>query len=91
MVVKKTIKMTQKIYPILGIVENMSHAICPHCNEVIEIFGQHQEKRLLVIQVLIIWVVCPDMKLNQLDEGKIEEYQTEQMEAIIEKIVAQLP
>jgi hypothetical protein len=32
------------------------------------------------------------MKLNQLvDEGKIEEYQTEQMEAIIEKIVAQLP
>jgi len=34
MVVKKTIKMAQKMsIPILGLVENMSYAICSHCNE----------------------------------------------------------
>ena len=94
MVVKKTIKMTQKMnIPILGIVENMSHAICPHCNEVIEIFGQHQGEKVARDSGINYLGSLPwDMKLNQLvDEGKIEEYQTEQMEAIIEKIVAQLP
>ncbi len=94
MVVKKTIKMTQKMnIPILGIVENMSHAICPHCNEIIEIFGQNQGEAVARDSGIDYLGSLPwDMKLNQLvDAGKIEEYQSDEMEKIIGKIVAKLP
>ncbi len=94
MVVKKTIKMTQKMnIPILGIIENMSHAICPHCNEMIEIFGQNQgEKVAREAGIDYLGSLPWDMKLNQLvDGGKIEDYKSEQMENIISKIVEKLP
>jgi ATP-binding protein involved in chromosome partitioning len=40
-VVRKGIAMFQKVnVPILGIVENMSYYICPHCNSQDHIFGQ---------------------------------------------------
>ncbi len=36
----KSLKMFEKLEaPILGIVENMSYFICPHCNEHVDIFG----------------------------------------------------
>lgn len=28
--------------PVLGLVENMSYYVCPHCNEKISIFGESQ-------------------------------------------------
>ena len=41
MVVKKTIKMAQKMnVPILGLVENMSYTVCSHCGERLDIFGK---------------------------------------------------
>lgn len=40
MVVKKSIKMTQKLNkPIIGLVENMSSVVCPHCGNQLEVFG----------------------------------------------------
>src|ERR1043166_1317640 len=42
----KTLRMFQQTrVPILGIVENMSYYICPHCNERDQIFGQGGGKR----------------------------------------------
>ena len=36
---RKTIKFSQKMnVPVLGIIENMSNFVCPHCNEKIDIF-----------------------------------------------------
>ena len=32
--------------PILGLVENMSYAICTHCNEKLEIFGKSQGEKV---------------------------------------------
>lgn len=41
MIVSKAVKMAQLMdIPIIGIVENMSYAKCPHCGEHIEIFGK---------------------------------------------------
>lgn len=54
MVVKKTIKMAQKMnIPILGLVENMRYAICTHCDEKLEIFGKSQGEKFKQKQVLI--------------------------------------
>jgi len=41
MIVKKAVNMARMMnIPILGIVENMSHVICPHCGETIKLFGE---------------------------------------------------
>lgn len=41
MIVSKAVKMAQLMnVPIIGIIENMSYALCPHCDEHIEIFGK---------------------------------------------------
>ncbi len=41
MIVQKAIHMAQMMgIPILGLVENMSHAVCPHCQETFSIFGE---------------------------------------------------
>jgi len=40
-------KMFQRVaVPVLGVVENMSHFICPHCEETHRIFGSGGGKRL---------------------------------------------
>ena len=44
---KKGLRMFQKVnVPILGIIENMSVFICPHCGEVEHIFGEGGAKRM---------------------------------------------
>lgn len=41
MIVDKAVKMAELMHvPILGIVENMSYFVCPHCNEKHTIFGE---------------------------------------------------
>ena len=38
--VRKAVGMYRQLnIPILGVIENMSHFVCPHCNEVTDIFG----------------------------------------------------
>ncbi|MGI6435726.1 MAG: Mrp/NBP35 family ATP-binding protein [Syntrophomonadaceae bacterium] len=94
MVVKKTIKMAQKLQlPILGLVENMSHAICPHCHEKIEIFGKSQGAKVAQeAGVEFLGGLSWDDRLNALlDEGKIEEYQSSEMESIAARVMEQLP
>lgn len=42
--VSKSVEMLKKLnVPILGLVENMSYFVCPHCNETTEIFGHGGE------------------------------------------------
>ncbi len=59
--VKKGVTMFQKTkIPLLGIVENMSHFACPHCNEKTEIFGMGGGRK-----------VCEEMGVNLLGEVPI--------------------
>lgn len=40
MIVSKAVKMAEMMkVPILGVVENMSYVVCPHCGEEIDVFG----------------------------------------------------
>ncbi|NLB88853.1 MAG: Mrp/NBP35 family ATP-binding protein [Syntrophomonadaceae bacterium] len=93
MVVKKTIKMAKKMNtPILGLVENMSYAICTHCNEKLEIFGKSQGEKVAKESGIEFLGGLPwDAKLNELiDTGRTEEYQSNAMEQIVDKLLSKL-
>jgi Mrp family chromosome partitioning ATPase len=94
MVVKKTIKMAQKMdIPILGLVENMSYAVCPHCNEKLEIFGKSQGEKVAGETGIDFLGALPwDAPFNELlDQGNVEDYESEDMQKIVAIIVEKLP
>ena len=82
MVVAKAINMakmlSEQLAPvkILGLIENMSYAVCPHCGEKIKIFGESKAEdaaRKAGIPFLGRVPIDPDIaKLS--DAGKIEDY-----------------
>jgi Mrp family chromosome partitioning ATPase len=82
MVVGKAINMaktlSQQIAPvkILGLIENMSYAVCPHCNEKIEIFGKTKaQDAAKKAGIPFLGAVPIDPEIASLsDLGKIEEY-----------------
>jgi len=93
MVVKKTINMAKKMnIPILGLVENMSYAICPNCNEKLEIFGKSQGGKVATDTGIDFLGQIPwDTSLNQLmDQGKIEEYQSPYFQEVVKNITAKM-
>jgi len=86
MVVKKTIKMAQKMeINILGLVENMSYAICPNCSDKLEIFGKSQGKQVAQDTGIDFLGGIPwDTALNKLiDQGQITEYVSAEINSIV--------
>lgn len=93
MVVKKTIKMAQKInVPILGMVENMSHVVCPCCSEKLYIFGESNGARVAQsLNIDFLGELYWDGQLNKLiDTGKVEQYQSVPMDNIAARILSHL-
>lgn len=79
MIVRKAIKMARQMnIPILGLVENMSGAVCPHCGEEIPLFGHgHGKETADKFGIPFLGSLPVDPKISQLcDEGKVENYQT---------------
>lgn len=75
MIVKKAVNMAKKMnIPIIGIVENMSHVICPGCGETIKIFGQSVTEELALEWGIPFLGSLPiDPRLTELsDLGQIE-------------------
>ncbi|MCG9966807.1 Mrp/NBP35 family ATP-binding protein [Pelotomaculum terephthalicicum JT] len=91
MIVSKAIKMAQHMnIPILGLVENMSSAVCPHCGERFELFGPSRGKEIAEkFKIPFIGGLPIDPHLSKLcDQGKIEEYDSNLFENLIpEKLV----
>jgi len=82
MVVAKAINMAKTLseqlnaVKILGLIENMSYVICPHCGEKTEIFGRSkapEAAKRAGIPYLGAIPVDPDIA-RLADEGKIEDY-----------------
>jgi len=94
MVVKKSIKMARALgIPILGIVENMSSARCPHCGEKIEIFGTGKTEAIAA-GLGLNWLgeIPWDPELMALtDEGRIEEYRINSFRPVLEAVLEQIP
>jgi len=82
MVVGKAINMAKTLseqivsVKILGLIENMSYMVCPHCGERIEVFGRSKAPEAAKkAGIPFLGAVPIDPEIAKLaDEGKIEEY-----------------
>ncbi|NLO56744.1 MAG: Mrp/NBP35 family ATP-binding protein [Thermovirga sp.] len=76
-IVEKMMHMTKLMdVPLLGIVENMSYAICPHCGERWDLFGPSHLDRISSRWDIPVLASLPvDKQITILaDSGRIEEY-----------------
>ncbi|HZK87351.1 MAG TPA: Mrp/NBP35 family ATP-binding protein [Syntrophomonas sp.] len=91
MVVKKSIKMANAIgTPIIGLVENMSHAICPHCNGEMHLFGERRadEQILEYYGIPSLGNLPWDVHLNELmDDGRIEDYNSVNLGPLVDGVL----
>lgn len=92
LVVEKSVNMAKMMnVKMLGLVENMAYATCPHCGEKIDIFGSGDLKKVAERYAIPLLDELPiDPSLAHLvDEGKIEDYEGHLLDhsvALIEKM-----
>ncbi len=93
MVVRKAIKMTQKMdVPILGVVENMSYVILPDTGKKLEIFGRSKGEEMARASGSPLLAQIPiDPRLAQLcDEGNIESYSSDILKTLVDNFLQAL-
>lgn len=93
MVVRKAAIMAQNLgIRILGLVENMSFAICPNCGTKIEIFGPSQAQNTAeTSNIPLLGTIPLDPQLAVMcDAGRVESYEGETFEPVLEEIFTKL-
>ncbi len=89
MIVEKAVRMAETMnVPILGLVENMSYAICPDCGRKLEIFGKsHIEETAekYSLPVLAKIPITPAIS-GAADKGAIELFEGDWMDGAAEKV-----
>ena len=83
MIVGKAVQMAQMMHvPILGLVENMSYAVCPDCGKKISVFGESHVDEVAAKHGLPVLAKCPiDPQLAACsDAGMIEAYPGQYLE-----------
>jgi hypothetical protein len=75
--------------PIVGIVENLSHVVCPVCGGRIEVYGPSRaDATARRAGVLLLGSLPLDPALAVLsDSGRIEDYRSEAFESVVDRIV----
>jgi Mrp family chromosome partitioning ATPase len=94
MVVRKAARMAQHLRaPILGLVENMSYAVCPNCGEQIKVFGPSQAiHTAMQLGVPLLGQLPLDPELaRRCDAGNVEDYVAESFGPIAERAVERMP
>lgn len=94
MIVEKAVKMAEMMnIPVLGIVENMSYTVCPHCGEKTNIFGEsHIEDIAAKLGIETVAKLPIDPRLAALcDAGKIEDFQVDNLHPIVKMLRNILP
>jgi Mrp family chromosome partitioning ATPase len=90
MVVRKAANMAKRLgVPLIGLVENMSHIICPECGYLIEVFGPSRTNETArLIDTKILGHIPIDPELTVLcDEGSIEVYLNDEFEALTSRVI----
>jgi hypothetical protein len=94
MVVRKAANMALRLgIRIIGLVENMSHVICPQCGTQIDVFGKSrvdQTTRLIGIPLLGRLPFDPEIA-RLCDQGEIERYLDPVFEEIVDRITEITP
>ena len=94
MVVRKAAQMAAQLnIPLLGLVENMSYAVCPKCGERIEVFGPSQADRTArSIGAPLLGRLPIDPELATVcDAGQIEAYPAETFKGIANQVAMLMP
>lgn len=89
MIVEKAVKMANMMQiPVLGLVENMSYALCPDCGKKFSVFGEsHIEEIAARYQIPVLAKLPIDPALaGQVDNGLIELFEGDFMEAAADRI-----
>ena len=82
MIVQKQIHLSEMMnVPLLGLIENMSYAVCPHCGETWELFGSsHREEIERTFGLKTLARIPVDRRLAELgDAGRIEDYDNDEL------------
>jgi Mrp family chromosome partitioning ATPase len=94
MVVRKAAQMALQLnIPVVGLVENMSYAVCPKCGEKLEVFGpSRSQETALRIGAPLLGRLPLDPELARLcDSGQIEGYGAEAFADVADRVVALVP
>ncbi len=89
MVVRKAANMAEHLkIPLLGVVENMSYTICPHCGQRYRIFGKGRTKEMAeAYKTRFFGEIGIDPEMTRLsDQGAIETYDHPDFQNLIEAI-----
>lgn len=93
MIVQKAANMAKMMnVPVLGLVENMSYAVCPDCGKKIDIFGESKTHKIAdKFGYELIGKLPIDAKLTQLcDKGIIELFENDYLDSAAEMIEKKL-
>lgn len=94
MVVRKSARMAEQLHiPIVGVVENMSYAQCPHCGERIDVFGPSRSEQVAQhVDAAFLGRLPLDPELaERCDAGQIEAYEGVDFEPIATQIAENTP
>jgi Mrp family chromosome partitioning ATPase len=90
MVVRKAANMAKLLgIPLVGLIENMSHVVCPQCGAVIEAFGPSQTEgtaHLIGTHWLGRIPLTPELAVL-CDKGEIEGYLNNEFEILTERVI----
>ncbi len=92
-IVRKAISMSQTMnVKVLGLVENMSYAICPKCGEKFELFGRDEGELLAErAEVPYLGSIPLDPQISLLaDNGRISTYRNDCVTQIVENVLKNL-
>jgi len=90
MVVKKAVNMAKRMEkPLLGVVENMAYLYIPEIDKRIELFGKSRAKEMSrITSAPLLRQIPVDPELARLcDEGNIEGYNSDNINALGESLV----
>ena len=86
LIVEKAVKMANMMnVPILGLIENMSYAVCPDCGKKIAVFGESHIDEIAQqygLKVLAKLPLDPSLA-NLCDHGEFESFQREEIEPVM--------
>ena len=95
MIVEKAVRMAEKMnIQILGIIENMSYLRCPHCDEMISVFGESHIEELCTKEHLELLAKLPinPQNASYMDAGAVEAIDTkESLGKAVERLKALRP
>lgn len=89
MVVSKAVNMANLMnINIIGIVENMSYLLCPHCNEKINLYGESKVDEVAEKFGLKVLAKLPIQvgNSNLIDNGKIESLNLKEFDGVVEEV-----